>query len=228
MQKLLKLTNLGSSEIETYVPNSEAFKYGVISPVDFETDLTKLKDNIKLVDERATVVRVERLKGKIGGEWVDSKSIKITFASPDLPDHLKIFHSYYAIRPFIPHPVQCFRCQRMGHNSLSCKSRIRCLLCGLEHVKELCKSVAHKCANCKLNHIANSKECTYIKQAKEIQYERITKNISYKEARDKIIKNNISPIQQPDQYPVMQNRNVKPIREKKNFITHIIQADVHH
>ena len=78
----------------------------------------------------------------------------------------------FKVRPYVHSPLQCFKCQRLGHTATGYKAKVCCLKCGEEHKVESCLAEEIKCANCKGNHRANSTECTLIAEGKEIEKRR--------------------------------------------------------
>ena len=105
-----------------------------------------------------------RMNKRPNNEWVPSNSLEITFEAHDLPNEVVIGHSLYKGRSYVGQPLQCFRCQRLGGAAEGCKARILCMVCGGEHVKEVCSAEKEQCANCRGNHKANSKSCNLIKR----------------------------------------------------------------
>ena len=83
------------------------------------------------------------------GEWKDSLSIKLTFEAPELPKKVSVEHSIYAVRPYNQQPLQCYKCQRIGHTASSCRARMRCLRCGDNHNHKDCpisnENIIYKC-----------------------------------------------------------------------------------
>ncbi|XP_055943472.1 uncharacterized protein LOC129973385 [Argiope bruennichi] len=88
------------------------------------------------------------------------------------------------VRPFVPNPVRCFKCQRFGHTKTSCRaSSSRCPQCSeIGHDGTPCTK-PEKCVNCNGSHPAYSKSCPKWKIEKEIQTIKISRNISFAEAR---------------------------------------------
>ena len=122
-----------------------------------------MKENIST---KYKLEEVERLRRYTQDKtWGPSVSVKLIFDEPVLPSEITVGHSFYKIRPYINQPVQCYRCQRIGHTAHGCRSQVRCMVCGGEHAKEVCPSQMEKCANCKGHHKANSKECAFIRDA---------------------------------------------------------------
>lgn len=70
------------------------------------------------------------------------------------------------LKPRSPKIVQCYKCLRLGHISLQCRSVQKCSRCSEEghSYKECANSSIIKCANCNGNHIAISHECNVIKK----------------------------------------------------------------
>ena len=64
---------------------------------------------------------------------------------------------------------QCWNCQSFGHSAKTCRSKIKCLICGESHHHKRCPNREKrqpKCANCKGLHVASYKGCPeYKKQA---------------------------------------------------------------
>ena len=187
--------------VTCYQPGNDIIRYGVISPIDVSIDVGDLQSLIKIKEPSANldiqILKVERLKKRNGREWVDSPSIKMTFAGDILPTAITICHSYYRVRPYIGQPLQCYNCQKMGHTAGSCKSGRRCLLCGGSHSKNDCVAPeqSFKCVNCSGPHRANSSSCSVYTAAKEIETVRAQTGKSYMEARGQVMKKHTPPIQ---------------------------------
>ena len=202
---LTKIVSLGTHTVSCYLPNSDQFISGIINPISLHTDLDLLKDELN--KQEAKVTRIERLKRRLGSEWVDTMSVKLTFHAGTLPEHISVFHIRYQIRPFIPNPMQCYYCQRLGHTSKSCKARQpRCMLCGGPHDKANCSSTTNYCVNCKGQHGANSKLCPAIRTAREVEKLRVEHKMDYVTAR-KTIMSHTSDCDQSSYYIPNSNRN---------------------
>ena len=66
-------------------------------------------------------------------------------------------------------PIQCHRCQRVGHKEEFCKQLARCVCCGEQHESVTCKlpkDVKGVCCNCGGRHSANWGGCPYLKARK--------------------------------------------------------------
>ncbi|GFV06900.1 uncharacterized protein TNCV_2916601 [Trichonephila clavipes] len=106
---------------------------------------------------------------------------------PKLPPAIKAGYLNCKIRPNIPNPLRCFKCQRFGHSQTSCRSQLTCSRCAsVGHASTDC-SLEPKCINCSQPHTADSKLCPQWKTEKQIQEIKTHKNITYVEARKLIV-----------------------------------------
>ncbi|GFW95689.1 uncharacterized protein TNCV_19201 [Trichonephila clavipes] len=112
--------------------------------------------------------------------------IRVLF-SPLLPTNIKAGYLNCRIRPYIPNPLRCFKCQRFGHSQTSCRGQLTCSRCAsVGHASTDC-NLEPKCVNCLQPHPSDSKICPKWKIEKQIQEIKTTKNISYPEARKLIV-----------------------------------------
>ncbi|XP_038159537.1 uncharacterized protein LOC119795547 [Cyprinodon tularosa] len=151
---------------------------GVIYGIPLDEDLDKIKRSVV----GAKVNNLKRLSKTVNGERVGSLSILIEFEDEELPKNIKIGYLNFQVRPYVPPPLRCFKCQRYGHIAAVCKGRQRCPKCGEDHKLEECKEEQEKCCNCGGNHRVTFGGCEVRKSAKEIVQIKTTKNISYAEA----------------------------------------------
>ena len=163
---LSNIDRIGEWQISCSVPNSDAFKVGVISPIEIDEDISDLSHFV--ADNNCQIEKVERMmKTEKDGSKSPSLSVKLTFKSKQLPKSIKFYHFRYNVRIYIPNPVQCYRCQRLGHTALACKApRPRCLFCAGNHKQDDCpdKNKVH-CSNCKEAYRANARKCKYLEHA---------------------------------------------------------------
>ena len=186
IDEIIKSDKFGKWPANIKRPNTDTIKSGVISPVSVDLDLNIIKRHLKCSNPPSLVVAsVERMKKRSNGKWIDSPSVKISFTGDTLPKSITIFHSFYRVRPYIPEPLQCFKCQRLGHRADSCKGKTRCLLCGMGHTNKVCtlkEEKDFKCANCGGAHKANSRKCELFSKAKKIEEIRAKENKTYSQA----------------------------------------------
>ncbi|GFT91495.1 RNA-directed DNA polymerase from mobile element jockey [Trichonephila clavipes] len=157
---------------------------GIIS----ETDLLGTPDGEILEGFSSQgVIQVRRISLKKESTRIPTKHLILTFNSPILPTNIKAGYLNCRIRPYIPNPLRCFKCQRFGHSQTSCRGQLTCSRCAsVGHASTDC-SLEPKCVNCLQPHPSDSKICPKWKIEKQIQEIKTTKNISYPEARKLIV-----------------------------------------
>ena len=109
------------------------------------------------------------------GTQEPSRNVKVTFGSKTEKDSFIaagfcIYSQHFKVvenKP-LPNVLQCYKCQKFGHNFFECKEAAsKCLRCGGDHRLTLCtvQKEQAKCANCHENHAANYKGCQSYKEA---------------------------------------------------------------
>ncbi|GFY07885.1 putative RNA-directed DNA polymerase from transposon BS [Trichonephila clavipes] len=133
------------------------------------------------------VIQVRRISIKKDSTSIPTKHLILTFNSPILPTNIKAGYLNCRIRPYIPNPLRCFKCQRFVHSQTSCRGQLNCSRCAsVGHTSTDC-SLEPKCVNCLQPHPSDSKICLKGKIKKQIPEIKTTKNISYPEARKLIV-----------------------------------------
>ncbi|GFV64317.1 uncharacterized protein TNCV_2502351 [Trichonephila clavipes] len=108
-------------------------------------------------------------------------------SGPKPPNTIKAGYLNCKIRPYIPNPLRCFKCQRFGHSQTSCRDQLTCSRCAsVGHSSTDC-TLKPKCVNCTQSHPSYSKLWPKWKLEKQIQEIKTNKNISYFEARKLIV-----------------------------------------
>ncbi|GFV77678.1 uncharacterized protein TNCV_1574271 [Trichonephila clavipes] len=158
---------------------------GVIS----ETDLlcaseAEILEGIS--DQGVTQVRRIKIKKKETSLF-PTKYLILTFNSPKLPSNIKAGYLNCKLRPYIPNPLRCFKCQRFGHSRNSCRGQLTCSRCASVGYSSTDCTLESKCINCSQLHTTDSKLCPKWKTEKQIQEIKTNKNISYFEARKLIV-----------------------------------------
>ncbi|GFU89895.1 uncharacterized protein TNCV_2145181 [Trichonephila clavipes] len=132
-------------------------------------------------------VTVKRITIKRDSNIIPAKHIILTFNKPKLPTTVKAGYLNCKIRPYIPNPLRCFKCQRFGHSQTSCRGQLTCSRCAsVGHSSTDC-TLEQKCVNCTQSHPSDSKLCQKWKIEKQIQELKTNRNISYFEARRLIV-----------------------------------------
>ena len=186
MKKLLEMKQLGKWTVTCYLPNSDVYKMGVIAPISIEAKVDEIKESMQ-VHGSGKIISIDRLQKRTETGWIPSMSLKLTFEADHLPENVSISHCFYKVRPFVGQPMQCFKCQRLGHTSGSCSStNSKCMLCAGPHDRTQCKAKELKCANCGKKHTANSKECIVISKACKVEELKANSGMTHREAIGKV------------------------------------------
>ncbi|GFW25074.1 putative RNA-directed DNA polymerase from transposon BS [Trichonephila clavipes] len=157
---------------------------GVISEPDL---LTTSEAEIREGFSNQGVIQVRRITIKKVTAIIPTKHLVLTFSSPTLPQTIKAVYLNFKIRPYIPNPLRCFKCQRFGHSQTACRRQLTCSRCAsVGHASTDC-SLELKCISCSQPHTADSKLCPKWKTEKQIQEIKTNKNITYVEARKLIV-----------------------------------------
>ncbi|GFU87547.1 uncharacterized protein TNCV_2934691 [Trichonephila clavipes] len=123
----------------------------------------------------------------IGGEPKSIKKLRSGDLLIETTSALQTGYLNCKLRPYIPNPLRCFKCQRFGHSQTSCHGQLTCSRCAsVGHASTDC-SLEPKCINCLQPHPSDSKLCPKWKIEKQIQEIKTTQNISYPEARKLIV-----------------------------------------
>ncbi|GFT43045.1 putative RNA-directed DNA polymerase from transposon BS [Trichonephila clavipes] len=160
------------------------FSRGVISEPDL---LTTSESEILEGFSNQGGIQVRRITIKKNTTIFPTKHLILTINSPNLPTSIKAGYLNCKIRPYIPNPLRCFKCQRFGHSQTSCLGQLTSSRCAsVGHSSTDC-TLEPKCTNCLQSHASDSKLCPKWKLEKEIQEIKTNKNISYSEARKVIV-----------------------------------------
>ncbi|XP_072302084.1 uncharacterized protein [Eucyclogobius newberryi] len=159
---------------------------GVIVGVPTATSVDEVKENLTGV----TVVDARRLKVTRFGVRCDSLSVMVTLEGRCLPSKVFIGYMCYSVRPYVPPPLRCFKCQRFGHIAAVCRGRQRCGKCAGDHEYGKCDVGAKlKCCNCGEEHSSAYGGCRFSKRAAEVQKIKVSQGISYADAVKKVSSN---------------------------------------
>ncbi|XP_014260443.1 uncharacterized protein LOC106673042 [Cimex lectularius] len=141
-------------------------------------------DDIKEGLEDQGVLEVRRMNIRRNRQIVPSASLILTFNAPRCPDEIRAAFYKLKVRPYIPHPQRCYRCQKFVHISLRCKSAQEVCECGREeHPKESACSDPPTCVNCGGCHTARSASCPVLSKEREVQKLKTIDKMSFREAR---------------------------------------------
>ncbi|GBN39675.1 hypothetical protein AVEN_257313-1 [Araneus ventricosus] len=178
-----KLTHLGTlNTIETSFHKTLNVSRGVLSNPDF-IHVTEAEFLEELRDQNVCAAR--RINVRRDGRLIPTQHVVLTFQTPVLPKSIKAGYINYKLRPYIPNPLRCFKCQRYGHFQQSCRGTDH--VCGkcAEFGNEInaCTSDTFKCRDFSDLHAASSKSCPTWIFEKEVIAVKIKRNITFPEAR---------------------------------------------
>ncbi|GFX62105.1 RNA-directed DNA polymerase from mobile element jockey [Trichonephila clavipes] len=133
------------------------FSRGVISEPDL---LTSPDAEIPDGFSDQGVIQVRRITIKKDATVIPSKHLILTFNSTNLPATIKAGYLNCKIRPYVPNPLRCFKCQRFGHSQTACRGQLTCSRCAtVGHPSTDC-TLEPRCVNCSQSHPSNSKLCS--------------------------------------------------------------------
>lgn len=129
--------------------------------------------------------------------------MRIKFAGQTLPKHVFLFKMRHQVLPYIPATKICYNCFRIGHVSVACKSRPRCINCGGDRHEEKvqCPKAqdSPRCLNCGGDHLTTSQVCEAIILHRKVSALAVTENITFTEAKLRI--KNLHGINKPQGDP---------------------------
>ncbi|GBL82177.1 hypothetical protein AVEN_252371-1 [Araneus ventricosus] len=128
------------------------------------------------------VIHVRRITIRRDGKLLETKHLILTFNSPKSPESIKAGYIKLPVKPFIPNPLGCFKCQRFGHSNATCRGTLTCARCAVAgHESTNCEAT-EQCVNCKGKHNSFSRSCPKRKFEKEIITTKVKQDISFSEA----------------------------------------------
>nr|CAH7753293.1 unnamed protein product [Callosobruchus chinensis] len=182
-ERLLKVTRFHEFDVNVVPHNTLNTTKGVVYCPDLlNCPIDEILDEMK--DQG--IVNVQRIKTKKEGELVDTPNHIFTFNTPKLPTHIQIaIYKRLPVRPYIPAPLRCFRCQLFGHTASKCQGNQVCV-CGKSiHEGSPCEQPI-SCVNCGGQHSARAKSCPKYKTEYAIQELKVTERLSYFEAKRRV------------------------------------------
>ena len=174
LDTLREVTELNGMEVRSHIPLGKEVSTGVIYDVDEAITNTDLPVLIKPASGDTIIASVCRIG--------TSRCVRIIFKGESLPSHVKVGHFRHAVRPFVPKPLQCWKCMKLGHVSSVCRNATVCSRCTEPHTTDTCDATIQKCSNCNGPHDASSKDCPIIRREIAILKKRVKDDLSHREA----------------------------------------------
>ena len=181
---LLKTTKFCNKQVSITLHTSRNTSKGTV----FAPELRHMTEEEIHADLKGDgVTHIRRITSFRDGQRRDTSLLVLTFDTTTLPEKINIGWLRKEVRVFIPNPLRCFKCQRFGHGSSSCRQTARCQRCGdSPHDGSDCKTPL-KCLSCgSEDHSVSSTQCPIWKKEKSICELKATSGMSYPEARRQI------------------------------------------
>jgi hypothetical protein len=130
-----------------------------------------------------------RLIGKRDSKPFPLRIFFFIFEVLSLPAPIYVWYERESIRPYIPNPMRCYRCQKFGHTQQRCASNLVCGHCGENgHSEDPCPNPPH-CENCSGAHASADRRCPAFLDERAIQELRAKGGLSFLDARKKFLEN---------------------------------------
>ncbi|GFO34109.1 RNA-directed DNA polymerase from mobile element jockey [Plakobranchus ocellatus] len=203
----IEVTKLGSGDLMVELKsNDQAKKLGAIATfldipvtVSFHKSLNSSKGVIRsrdlrccseeeMVEELSGVTHARRIKVRRGEDKIQTDTVILTFDSPKPPSRIRAGYLTLDVRPYVPLPMRCYKCQRYGHGKDRCKTPAAvCVRCGKGgHVESDC-SADPLCINCRGNHAASSKTCPKFLEEQAILRYKAENGGTFRQARKAVV-----------------------------------------
>ena len=97
--------------------------------IPLDTYISEIEKKLQIQTSFLDIEKAFRLQNydKIQEKKTDTESLIIVFRSEiDFPSHLYLGYRRLTVKEFIPHPIRCFKCQKLGHISKYCRGKQKC------------------------------------------------------------------------------------------------------
>lgn len=108
----------------------------------------------------------------------------LTFNTQEPPKRIRFGFEYLEIKPYIPNPKRCRKCQKLGHTTKWCKKEEEvCAECGQDRTQNHICGIK-MCVNCcKPGHASSSRDCPRFLMEKEVEFIKIDQKMTNYEAK---------------------------------------------
>jgi len=134
MKALFSSTSLSNGKTAVAVkasflppPSAKGVVYRV--PVEVKTD--QLLQALQA--PRVKFVKRFQVRSTDTSELKDAGTALLHFSTTEIPAEVRVGYLTFKVRQYIPKPVRCLICNRFGHISSHCKSKLKCSNCGGDH-----------------------------------------------------------------------------------------------
>lgn len=134
----------------SYLPRRRYTVMGVIQDVDNSVPDSYLAS---LVSSGTSVIEFRR--------FITSQSMKIVFQGDSPPAMVKVGLAHHPDRPYVPRPLHCRTCMKLGHVTDACTFQGKCGHCGSSFKTVGCTSQQQQCVNCLGDHDATINDCPH-------------------------------------------------------------------
>ena len=175
------------NELAVTVEKHKSLNY-VKGTLKSDTLTNSTEEEILEVLKNQGVIKVERMKTRRDGNLINTNRYILTFQRTELPPMIQItdWHKEL-IDLFIPTPMRCLKCQRLGHTKKWCRREedfcSKC--CEPGHKISDCPNNP-KCINCKGPHPPSDKQCPHYVFKSEIIATQTREHLTYREAEEKV------------------------------------------
>ena len=174
-----------------------------------------------------------RMKSRAGAE---TKQVSVFFKG-EIPKYIDLGSwGRFSVRPFVPEPLRCFKCQRWGHHQRHCKLPTKCGVCSGAHDTTACikkhksaQTTTACCPNCGGKHHAWNLSCPSRRaliqklksprpqqnQKQEGSKEELNQRQAEKAPIRKKKRRTRKPKVKPSKQPVQQKEQQRPTMKKK-------------
>ncbi|XP_055598740.1 uncharacterized protein LOC129748240 [Uranotaenia lowii] len=143
-------------EYHVFVPSRNVEIEGVITEMSLKAEYVKSNGVGKFKGLDSTSVEIldcRQLKTAdvVNGvkKYSPAASFRVTFAGTALPHYVLIDGMLrLPVRLFVPRPMSCKKCIKMGHTESHCCNKARCPRCAGIHEEGACSAIEQKCVYC--------------------------------------------------------------------------------
>ena len=120
-EKMLKIGSIVGRRVTCFPHPFHNQCRGVIyAPELISLDTNEIQQEL----EEQNVVKVVRMRKKVGDQIVPLATLILTFKTHKLPNVIKAGWLNFRVKPYIPSPLRCYHCQMFGHSVQKCKKKI--------------------------------------------------------------------------------------------------------